>query len=266
MKIRNLFNRQKSIESEDLSENPSPSLEKEVLVSEQSFASPPTLEFRGEIELNNFHILMEYQMTVQPKVQLTGKEASILLMGLVYESLAIGIDFTSYLTMEWLYFFLTKSGTLDSSEILQEKARKTVMLSELILVVCRGSWLSLEGREKLPDEIIKKIISTDWLPSARTINSWKPSYQIRKFFEARAVRLDTFLENERNSERYSSYTKGYGEGGKLSRRLKTPHSFELDGSTEQAPESIRYNLTELAAYSEILSSIEKWKIENRKEQ
>jgi hypothetical protein len=266
MRINKLFRRRKSTEQENLSDDPPSSLEEEVLIFEQSFASPPTLEFRGEIDLNNSHILMEYQMTVQPKVKLSGKEASILLMALVTEAVQEGIDFTGYLTMEWLYFFLTKGGTLEVTAVQIEKARKTVMLSELILIVCRATWLNLSEREQLPLEVKQKIISTGWLPDKRTLGSWNPIYQVRKYFEARAVRLDTFLETERNSERYSSYTKGYGEGGKLSRRLKTPHSFELDGDSEERPESVRYNLTELATYSDILTSIEVWKNRNKGEQ
>lgn len=266
MRIRKLFSSRKTLEQDPISDDPPSSLEEEVLISEQSFASPPTLEFRGEIELNNFHILMEYQMTVQPKVKLSGKEASILLMALVTESVLLGIDFTGYLTMEYLYFYLTKSGTIDASAIAIERARKTVMLSELVLIVCRATWLNLSEREQLPREVSERIISTGWLPDSRTLKSWEPIYKVQKYFEARAVRLDTFLETERNSERYSSYTKGYGEGGKLSRRLKTPHSFELDGESEKESDLVRYNLTELATYSDILTSIEKWKNRNKEEQ
>jgi hypothetical protein len=126
--------------------------------------------------------------------------------------------------------------------------------------------LSLEGRENLPEEIRKDLFQSGWLPTDRTISSWKPTYSIRKYFEARTVLLDAFLENERNSERYSSYTKGYGEGGKLSRILKTPHSFELDGSAEREEKPPEYSLLELSTYSAILSSIEKWKTNNKEEQ
>jgi len=236
----------------------SPSPRSEGLFTEQSFTAPPILEYRGEITTENLsQFSMEFQMTIQPSVeQLTKKQASMLLSILNWEVLRDGVGFTEYLAMEFLFNFLLRS--ISPIEERFERTRKSLMISELILSSIQGNWISLGEREKVSQEVLDEITSTNWLPSERTVDSWKGHFNVQKFLKVRIVRLDSFEKSERNSVRYSSYTKGYGEGGKLSTVKKTPYSYELDGDdTEREP--IRFNLIELSKYGHILAQIEKRK-------
>jgi len=76
------------------------------------------------------------------------------------------------------------------------------------------------------------------------------------------VPLDTYEKRSLETQRYSSYTKGYGNGGHVSRVQKTRYDSELDGeeSDRDPPE---LTLTEISTYSNLLLAIEKEKIERR---
>jgi hypothetical protein len=235
----------------------SPSPRERGLFTEQSFATPPTLSF-GEVTTENLSQLsMEFMMTIQSSVeQLTKKQASMLLSILNVDILRDGMDFNGYLTMEYLFNFLLKSHTPLEEQF--EETRKSLLVSQLILTATRGEWITLGEREKLSDEVIKEIHLTSWIPSDRTVNSWRPHFDLQKFLKVRIVRLDSFETENRDSVRYSSYTKGYGEGGKLSPVKKTPFSFELDGDySEKEPPKL--DLLELSKYGHILAQIEEWK-------
>jgi hypothetical protein len=226
---------------------------------EQQVAPPPTLDFRTEISdgsLSTF--FMEYQMTVQPTIRLTQKEASMLLMMEVVKATALGVDIASYFVMEWLFNYLTRYNSEDPVDYKIEKGRQTLLLAHLILLVVRGSWLNFVDREELPEEVVKDIASTGWLPSEQTLSSWKSTYDVQKYFVGRAVRLDSFQERETNSQRYSGYCKGYGEGGHLARKQKTPFSSELDGDFT-VRDDWEFSLLETQQYSQIFLTIERWK-------
>jgi hypothetical protein len=234
-----------------------PSEEEEILL-EQKLSPPPTLEVRGEVSSSELSVLfMEYQMTIQPKVELTGKDASILLMICNVSAVSEGIDFTLYLTLEYLYLYLLK-GYKKPLEYPFEKGKQSLLIAELILVATRGLWLSLGEREHLPQKVRQGIIDTGWLPNKSTLLSWMQYRSPQKYFKVRTVRLDSFLENERNSERYSSYTKGYGEGGKLSRVQRTPFSAELDGDSSER-ETFSFSLIEINQYNYLLNLVEEFR-------
>lgn len=237
---------------------PPPQEEEETLNLEQSRTAPPTLDFKGEATSELSQFFMEYQMTVQIQRQISRKEASILLSVCNYEAVHFGVDFSLYFVMEWLFNFLLKSGSREPLEYQEEKGKQTLLICELILIGIRGLWLSLEGREELPMEIRKEILLSKWLPSKQTYGSWSNYHSPRLYFKMRAVRLDIYNERESNSERYSSYCKGYGEGGSLARVQRTPFSFELDGDDTKEP-SFSFSLIESSKYNQILTQIEKWK-------
>lgn len=257
MKILDSFLKKVLREDSEISWPP-PQEKEETLNLEQSRTAPPTLDFKGEVTSELSQFFMEYQMTVQIQRQISRKEASILLSVCNYEATYSGVDVSLYFVMEWLFNFLLKSGSKEPIEYPEEKGKQTLMICELILTAIRGTWLSLSEREQLPEEIIVSLHKTGWLPSSQTYGSWSNYHSPKLFFRMRAVRLDTFNERESNSERYSSYCKGYGEGGSLARVQRTPFSFELDGDETQEP-SFRFNLIESSKYNQILTQIEKWK-------
>jgi hypothetical protein len=159
--------------------------------------------------------------------------------------------------MEYLNNILTRSGS-SAWAIKQEKIRKTVVLSELILSWCRGNWISLRDTEQLPSEVTQEIHGTGWLPDERTIKSWRNYWSPERWLELKIVPVDTLLDNnDQYSIPYSGYTKGYGQDGQSSRRQKTPYSAELDGDDWVEDDSYSFTLLELEQLQRIHISLEK---------
>jgi len=189
------------------------------------------------------------------------RTAAILLKVLMFEILPQGVDFTGYLTVEFLVNYLMRTHT-DPMEIRDEKDRQAVMLGNLILAGIRGEWMNLQERIKFSPSVIQEITNSGWLPDTRTYNSWRQYHRPRQFLEILTVPLDTYEKRSLETQRYSSYTKGYGNGGHVSRVQKTRFDSELDGeeSDRDPPE---LTLTEISTYSNLLLAIEKEKIERR---
>jgi hypothetical protein len=212
---------------------------------------------RGKKELD---FTFSFHWTVRMRVtHMTDRTASILLKVLVCQQLINGIDFTGYIAIEYLVSYLMR-GKLDVLEIREEKDRQTVMLGTLILSCVRGTWINLIDRISISPAVINDIASTGWLPTKRTLASWKEYFRPESFLEVLTVPLEAYGERETSSIRYSSYTKGYGNGGHVSRTKKTPYSSEIDGeSTDREPPD--FNLQEIEQYNRILLALEREKIE-----
>lgn len=228
------------------------------LVNEPATSPSPTLHMSlwvRERELDS--IKTEFQMTIHSKVtNLSDKEASMLLMVCNVQALRDGLDLTLYLSMEYLYAKLTRSGSQNPEEIKEERIRQTALLAHLILSSFRGDWTSLGERIQLLDEqVYRAIADSEWLPDKRTYNSWLQHWRPEKWLEIRIVPLEYLLDRSTYSEPYSSYCKGYGEG--TSRGPKTtPYDYELDGEEYSEPRPPEFNLLEVKAYQKIHSAIE----------
>jgi hypothetical protein len=166
-----------------------------------------------------------------------------------------GVDYTLYMSMEFLFNFLKKSG-VDVLYIKNEKVRQTLLLAELVLIEIRGKWLNFIDVERLPEDITKEILATEWLPSDRTLNSWKQHWDLERYLSVRIVPVEHYINRvESTAERYSGYTRGYGNDGNPPEPGKTRPTAELDGEdfVELPP---RITLQELDKYNAILSTIE----------
>lgn len=196
-------------------------------------------------------------MTIQAKVtNLTSREASMLLMVCNVLSLREGIDITLYLSMEFLYAFLTKSGSIEPEAIGDERIRQTALLSHLILSTFRGEWNDLGERIKILDEeVLVAISDSGWLPDKRTFNSWLQHWVPERWLQVRIVPLEYLLDRSAYSEPYSSYCKGYGEGTSRGAQ-STPYDSELDGEEYSDPVPRKFNLLEVEAYQRIHNAIE----------
>jgi hypothetical protein len=235
------------------------------LTTKQELTVFPTLKVLGLAQTEEFgHITSEFQMTIQTKVtRMTPKQASILLKVMAHRAVYQGIDVSLYLSMEHLRNVLVKSGH-DLSELMDEKNRKAVMLAELICSWCRGEWLSFYDRELLPPEVAAEIKETGWLPSDRTLQSWKQVYEPDKFLQLKIVPLDTLMERSENfSERYTGYTKGYGNDGSPTSPQITKRTAELDGNSDPLDPPV-YQLLEFEMYQNLLLSIERAKALKRR--
>jgi hypothetical protein len=190
------------------------------------------------------------------------RKATILLSVLCYEQLIQGINFTGYLSMEHLVSYLSRKK-LDPLEIRDERIRKTILVATLLLSAVRGTWQNLEERIDLSPTVKDSVAKTGWLPQYRTYQSWKQYYQPQRFLEVLAVPLDTYIEyRDKSTSRYSGYTKGYGNGGHISRTKKTPYDYELDGETTDL-EPPSFSLLEINQYNQLLLAIEKEKMERQ---
>jgi len=206
---------------------------------------------------------MEFQMTLRLKVsrRLTPREASLLLVCLIHAVLADGVDMTAYLAMEFLFQVLTKNQ--DPIYLKEERARKTVMVSELILSWIRGTWINLADRERIPEEVSDMIDKTGWLPNDHTIDSWKAFYDLTKWLEVRIVPLDlTFDRVDNDTERYSGYVRGYGNDGSPVSPQRENYTFETDGDPRD-DDPVRIQLDEYQQYQDIILSLEKAKASKR---
>jgi len=211
------------------------------------------------------HFSTSFHWTVRLKVtEMNDKTAAILLKCLVAEQLALGIDFTGYLSVEFLVARLMR-GKLDPLDIRDEKDRQAVLLGTLILASVRGTWINMQDRLRVSEKVIGEILATGWMPSLRTLRSWQQYHRPRTFLEILTVPMEDYIEDwGRSGTRYSSYCKGYGNGGHISRTKKTRYDSELDGeSTDRDPPSI--NLQEMDRYCQLLLSIEREKIARRNE-
>jgi len=174
---------------------------------------------------------IEYHLTVQiPNSSLTQRDLSLLLDVLNFQSTYYGINFNMYLAMYELYFRLIGKN-FNSTLISNEKIRLTVTVTETILKTLKGVEFSLSSDEfiHLPDKLRK--ILRKVLMSKRTYGSRYKTWRPEKFLTIRAVPVDIqFLSRKKDSQRYSGYTKGYGESHPSAHRQKLKPSAEYDGA------------------------------------
>jgi len=227
------------------------------ILSEQHITSVPMRGVgvvKGTDTIDQF--VKVYHWTVRfKKVEMTKREASILLKVLSVEYITQGLDFTGYIAVDFLTSYLL-AGKLDPLDIVDEKDRQSCLLGLLIIGSFRGQFLTMATRYKLPQNVINEILESKWLPDTRTFNSWRQYHNARTHLEILAVPLDDYDNDQiRYGTRYSSYTKHYGLGGHVSRIQKTAYTTELDGeNTDREPPE--YSLLEIETYNRILWQIE----------
>lgn len=201
------------------------------LPSDYSPTNPSVGGVRNDFSLNE---LIDYQLTVRPKVELTRYQMSMLLEIACWEVMKSGIDFVGWLTIEYLTSRL--QGSKKIWEIREETERRVLTLSTMILLSSQNTWMNLLERTPLPESLLSYLKDSGLISSDRTLHSRKDFWYPAKFLEVKTVRLDVFMEREGRSVRYSSYTKGYGESSRMGRRQKTRSSAELDGEETERPE------------------------------
>jgi len=197
--------------------------------------SPPIQKVRGVNDREQLSNLIDYQLTVRPKVDLTRYHMSMLLELNCWKVCDSGIDLSDWLTIEYLWNRLLGSNKV--WEIRDPNERRVLTLANMVLLSTQNSWMTLGEKTQINKSLLVYLEETELLPSSRTIFSRLDYWRNEKFLEVRAVRLDVFMERESQSIRYSSYCKGYGESSSMGRRQKTRPSQELDGDDER-PEVI----------------------------
>jgi hypothetical protein len=155
---------------------------------------------------------------------------------LLYEIVFEGINLDKYLMLEHLMSLLLGAKT-DPLELNNENERRLCLLSQIVMRSLRGKEFSSLGEplEYLPEEISQEIDLHQLLQSKRTYNSRKVYWSPQRFLKVRAVSVETLIERSGNTERYSSYCKGYGESHPSAHIKRSPPSFELDGKDDKDP-------------------------------
>jgi len=176
---------------------------------------------------------IEYHLTISvTNSSLSRRELSLLLDVLNYQAVNFGVNLNMTLAIYELYFRLL-GNKVKSSEIREERIRLTLTVSELILKCLKHADLSL-----YPQAVIKfsgkyKELLSKGLMSKRTYGSRFRTYRPEKFLAVRIVPVDIqFLKRNKDTQPYSSYTKGYGESHPSAHKQSLKPSAEYDGSGE----------------------------------
>jgi hypothetical protein len=191
-----------------------------------SVHSPPNQNENQDREENLLIHSIDIHLTVRAKIKMTGKQACML-AGIAIESvLAEGISMKDWIVLEFLYNFLLNKQT-SPAEVKESRSMEILYCLKIILL--SGTWMGLEKRNRLPEDIELIIKMSRFIPNQRTISSWTQNWNLETFIEVRAVPMNTFLKRSTGTQRYSGYCKGYGESGPAGNCKKTKHSSELDG-------------------------------------
>jgi len=187
---------------------------------------PTDLLTEGRAEQYTFFTSTDVNLTIQLKVsEFTRRQACLIAGQRLFEVTQKGMNIWDWMVFEFLYSYLFGS----KSDILEIKDYREFELTLLLKVVLlSGTWFGLGERSILPEDLQTLIRSSRWVPSERSYHSRKASYRIDKFLSVRIVPIDNFIERRKDTVRYSSYCKGYGESGHMGRK-KTRPSAELDG-------------------------------------
>lgn len=187
-------------------------------------------EGRTELPLD---FSLDFHLTVGTQQTLTRTQTSLLLDILNYQASHFGINFGMWLAMEYLMTNLlgNKRNPID---IKDKKIRQTCFVSFIILSAVGNSDLLLEELKYLPEQILSKLNQNNLLMSKRTYGSRFSMYRPERLLKISAVPVVSHFDRIKgNSERYSSYCKGYGESHPSAHKKKTKPSFELDGESEE---------------------------------
>lgn len=215
-----------------------------------SYYSPPTLAIEGTEEYYRA-ISTDIQLTVRSKVNFTRRQLCMLSGLALSEVSEKGVSISDWIILEWLYSSLLGN----KQSYLERKDPKEFELALLLkIVLLSATWMKLEGKVSLPQDVINLISSSKLVPSGRTKASWLRHWDLRKFLEIRAVPLEVLMERSKGTQPYSSYCKGYGESSRTGRRQKTRPSAELDGEPVdlEKENSVRFNLSQIG---QVLSAV-----------
>jgi len=200
---------------------------------------------KEDVPTNYFDYQMKFNLTARiPNSQWRIKDLSLLLDTLNYEVAVYGCNFNMYLTLELLFSILT--GTNNPWDVKDEKIRITCIATNSILRDLQGEFYQFGDKLQLESRTLKFLRDNNLIITKRVYGSRKEFYRAERFIEILAVPIKQTLERRQGSERYSGYTKGYGESGSTAPKQKTRFSTELDGETDDIP--LRFDLKEISRY------------------
>lgn len=191
---------------------------------------------------------------------LTIKHFRLILECLVYEIITDGCTLAKMMLLVHLYQQLmgSKSSPVDLND---QHTRRLCLLSEIIIKdISDKEFDHYMPTIVLTDTLRKEIIESNLIMTKRTYMSRKGHWLPEDWLVIRPVGIDSFIDRNGNSERYSGYCKGYGESHPSAHYKKTRPSAELDGKEAQDQQPIRLKeLSELIILNKLNLSPKKKK-------
>lgn len=216
----------------------SPSVQRDLVPCSDTTAPPSTApkQWRKEQMDKTFSLSIESHITIRPVVELSRKRVSLLLEQEIVRVNSEGFNLLDYFSFEWMLNYLIGSNSVH--EVNGNKMSTVVYCAHLILLQFRENWSFLYQKSSLLSELSSLIERIFGNISDRKYQGRNSVYQIDKFLQVRIENVNSITERSQNSIRYSSYCKGYGEGGRSVRRQSTRYSDELDrdDSENEIPE------------------------------
>lgn len=215
-------------------------------------------------EFETFSLSIESHITIRPQVELSRKRLSLLLEQEIVRVSAEGFNLLDYFSFEWILNYLV--GSQKFERLNGKKLTIVVYIAKIILLSYKNNWTFLYRKEGL-DSRLKEIIEESLGSySDRKYQGRHSVYQLEKFLMVKIEDVNSVFERSlNNSVRYSSYCKGYGEGGHSARKQKTRYSPELDrdDSENEIPEEF-YSFGKSIHYQEELFLLEQQILEEKK--
>ena len=173
--------------------------------------------------------------------QIGRREMSLILDVLNYQIVRFGCNFNMMLALTELSMRL--SGGLDPDLVSDPYIRKTVTVSQILVKTLGKEEFSLDSREYVYVNSNVKELLEPYLMTKRTYKSRFTTYRPERLIMIKAVPVSDLYERSSPSltERYSGYTKGYGESHGNAHRQSTKPSAELDGDSSR-PDKVQRNL------------------------
>jgi len=170
---------------------------------------------------------------------LTLRHFRLILEVLIYEIVTDGCTLARMMLLVHLYQQLMGSKT-SPVDLNDEHTRRLCLLSEIIIKDLSDKEFDHEMPTIcLTTELRKEIIESNLIMTKRTYMSRKGHWSPENWMIIRPVGIDSFIDRNGTSERYSGYCKGYGESHPSAHYKKTRPSAELDGEEAQDPQPIR---------------------------
>jgi len=167
-------------------------------------------------------------ITIQSKVELSRKRISLLLEQEIVRVATEGFSLLDYFSFEWMLNYLIGSQNIHT--VNGKKMSTVVYCAYLILLQYKNNWNLLFKKDSIYENLKQFIDRSFGKLSDRKYQSRRPIFQLEKFLLFRIEDVMNVIERDKfsSSSRYSSYCKGYGEGGRSVRKQRTRYSFELD--------------------------------------
>lgn len=238
-----------------------------VLVPSPDTTIPPSTNLsrwrKIPTEVKTFSLSIESHITIRPQVELSRKRVSLLLEQEIVRVNSEGFNLLDYFAFEWMLNYLIGSNSV--REVNGKQMSVVVYCCHLILLQYRENWSFLYKRTSLLSELSSLIGEIFGDISDRKYQGRNSVYQIDKFLLVKIENVNSISERSQNSVRYSSYCKGYGEGGRSVRRQSTRYSDELDrdDSIVEIPEEF-FSFGKSIHYQEDLFFLEQLILEKKK--